>query len=61
MGTRESVEKMTTAPGSGFQCDACHQPITSSQVECRCTGARLHQWCLYMKSSQATASNTEIA
>lgn len=50
MGTREGVASVTTAPGSGSECDACRKPITSSQVECRCAGERLHQWCHYMRS-----------
>jgi hypothetical protein len=49
MGIPERAAVLTTAPGSGLQCDACSQPITSSQVECRCAGARFHQWCHYAR------------
>jgi hypothetical protein len=50
-----SLAALTTAPGSGLRCDACREPIASSQVECRCAGAdgavaRFHQWCYYAKS-----------
>ena len=35
MCTYMRMEILTTAPGSGLPCDECHQPITTSQVECR--------------------------
>lgn len=52
MCTPERGPTLTTAPGSGSPCDVCHEPITSSQVEHRSNGMRLHQWCHY-KQSQA--------
>lgn len=52
-----SLVGLSTSPGSGLRCDACHQPIEAKQVECRCSGndpsgpamLRFHQWCYYAK------------
>jgi hypothetical protein len=54
---RASVMALSTRPGSGHRCDACQQPIESTQVECLAldrTSAstesqRFHQWCYYAK------------
>ena len=48
---------LTTAPGSGLECDECHAPIEREHVECRCIDTsqpsapllRLHQWCHYAR------------
>jgi hypothetical protein len=56
MATAERTERLTTAPGSGFRCDGCRQPITREQVECRCGDARLHQWCHYARSLRTKVS-----
>ena len=64
MATLKTVVTVTTVRGSGFHCDACHQPITACQVECRCAGERLHQWCHYVRSlenGQSTDPKAEIA
>ena len=46
-------------------CDECGQPITTSQVECRAGGTRLHQWCHYAKlqgaDRQPAAVKQEVA
>ena len=55
------TETLTTACGSGFRCDGCRQPITREQVECRCGGLRLHQWCHYAQTlPKVAADRTEV-
>jgi hypothetical protein len=65
MCTYVRVEVLTTAPGSGLRCDECGQPITTSQVECRAGGTRLHQWCHYARlqgaDRQSAALKQEVA
>jgi hypothetical protein len=54
---RASIMALSTRPGSGHRCDACLQPIESSQVECMALDRtrdssesfRFHQWCYYAK------------
>jgi hypothetical protein len=65
MCTYVRVEILTTALGSGLPCNECGQPITTSQVECRAGGTRLHQWCHYAKlqatGRQFAALDKEVA
>jgi hypothetical protein len=56
-GNSRPVAGLSTGPGSGHTCDACRQPIETSQVECRTANRaessqaplRFHQWCYYAK------------
>jgi hypothetical protein len=61
METAVRTETLTTTRGSGFRCDGCRQPITREQVECRCGGARLHQWCHYAQTLvKGAADSAEV-
>jgi len=52
-----AVVALSTRPGSGQLCDACQQPIESTQVEFRrrdkadpdSVSSCFHQWCYYAK------------
>jgi hypothetical protein len=64
MCTYVRMEVLTTAPGAGQPCDECHEPITTSQIECRAGGARLHQWCHYARlqgMQQPPAAKRDVA
>lgn len=61
MGTSSGVVALTVVLGSGLRCDGCREPITNSQVECRCAGARLHQWCYYVRSVGEQQSSAVLA
>jgi hypothetical protein len=57
----KSVLVLSTKPGTGHLCDACHQVIEPTHVECRtheksdsdsdtpAESLRLHQWCYYAR------------
>jgi len=57
---------LTTAPGSGFRCDACDLLIEAQQVECRCVDRsrssasplRFHQWCYYALSRRVAETSS---